>query len=83
MEIEINKKNKEIILSTLSKTTEIIKKTSISQNNKLTDKKKLVLLDLLYRQFPNLNSIYLLFEQYFTMNNKGNTLPIGLIMRCR
>lgn len=82
MEIEINKKNKQIILDVISNTIDKIRKISISEHKEQSDTKRLVLLDLLYRQFPNLNSISLLLEQYFTLNNKGNTLPIGLIMRC-
>jgi len=81
MEIEINEKNKQIILDTLSKPIEIIQKISDSEK-KQSDKKRLVILDLLFRQFPNLNSISLLLNQYFTLKNYGNTLPIGLIMRC-
>lgn len=82
MEIEINIKNRKIISDSLSKTIEIIQEIATSEAKKQPDIKKLVLLDLVFRQYPNLNSIDLLFNQYFSLNNTGNTLPIGLIMRC-
>jgi hypothetical protein len=82
MEIKVNKKNVDIVNSVLSNTNEIINKISHLQNIQQTDKKKLVLLDLLYRLYPNLNSISFLLNQYMELGNKGNVLPIGLIMRC-
>ena len=82
MEIEINTKNKQIILDVLYRAIDTIQKVSDSEQKKQSDKKRLVLFDLLYRQYPILNSIHILFEQYFTLNNMGNTLPIGLLMRC-
>jgi hypothetical protein len=82
MEIEINEKNKKIILDVLSNTIEIIQKIGDSEKKEQSDKKRLVLLDLIFRQYPNLNSVGLLFSQYFILKNYGNYLPIGLIMRC-
>jgi len=82
MEIEISEKNTNIIFSVLSKTIEVLKNISVSITGKETDFKKLTLCDLLYRQFPNLNSINSLLTQYLTQKNLGNTLPIGLMIRC-
>lgn len=82
MEIEIDDKNRQVLLDVLFKTTGIIRKISDSGSNPKDDKKKLVLYDLLFRLYPNLNTISLLFEQYFTHKNYGNTVPMGLIMRC-
>lgn len=82
MEIEITEKNTGILLDGLLKTIQEIKNLSASVNPKESEKKRLTMLDLLCRQFPNLNTIHLLLNQYFTERNLGNTLPIGLIMRC-
>lgn len=82
MEILINENNKKIIINAFSNTINVIRKVIESENKGHSDKKKLTLLDLLARLYPNLNSINLLFIQYFTLKNLGNSLPIGLIMRC-
>jgi hypothetical protein len=82
MEIEVSEKNRQILLDVLSESMSRIRKISISENKEQSDKKRLTLLDLLYRQFPVMNSISLLLEQYFDSGNYGNMLPIGLILRC-
>lgn len=82
MEVEINEKNKTIIIDAISDSIEVIQEIGKSIDKEQSDTKRLVLLDLLFRQYPNLNSIGILFTQYFTLNNLGNTLPIGLIIRC-
>jgi hypothetical protein len=82
MLIEISKKNQAIVTNALSDTIELIQEFAKSENKEQSDKKRLVLLDLIFRQYPNLNAISILLENYFKLNNQGNNIPIGLILRC-
>jgi hypothetical protein len=82
MLIEISKKNQAIVTNALSDTIDLIQEFAKSENKEQSDKKRLVLLDLIFRQYPNLNAISILLENYFKLNNQGNNIPIGLILRC-
>jgi hypothetical protein len=82
MLIEVTKKNQVIVSNALADAIEVIQKFAASENKNQEDKKRLVLLDLIFRQYPNLNALSILLENYFALSNQGNNVPIGLILRC-
>ena len=82
MLIEISEKNQAIVSRALSDTIDLVQEFAKSENKKQDDKKRLVLLDLIFRQYPNLNAVSILLENFFRLDNQGNNIPIGLILRC-
>jgi hypothetical protein len=82
MLLEFTKKHQETVSNALSDAIDLIQEFAKSENKNEEDKKRLVLLDLIFRQYPNLNSISLLLENFFKLSNQGNNVPIGIIMRC-
>lgn len=82
MLIDFTKKNQEAVSNALSGSIDIIQEFAKTEKKNEEDKKRLVFLDLIFRQYPNLNSVSLLLENYYKLSNQGNNVTIGIIMRC-
>jgi hypothetical protein len=75
-----NKKNQEIISSIITEMIKVIKDLSLLENKSQSIFIKLNFINLILRLY--LKSINLLLENYYSLNEKGNFLSIGLLMRC-
>ena len=75
--IEINEKNQLIISNILADILSVIKELSILEKDLENEGKRLIFIDLLYRIFPNINTVNILLQTHFKENFKTNPTSLS------